>query len=301
MSPAARARLGDPAGWLMVVPVLAFTLCFALYPVVESFLLSLHRILLVFPQLEPPFVGLANYGELLTDPVARQAFLVTLGFVALSTLLELLLGLGIALVIHESFRGRGWVRAAALIPWAIPTVVASQMWRFIFNDQYGLANLLLFGDRVADYVPWLAYPGFAWTAIVLVDVWKTASFAGLLILAGLQVIPDDLYEAAKVDGANLWQRFWHVTLPLLRPALLLALLFRTMDAFRAFDLVFVMTQGGPGGATQVIQFYGYKTLFTEGRMGYGAAISFTVFVAIFLLSLFYIRMVGSRLLEKEPA
>ncbi len=295
------ARLGDQAGWLMLAPALGFTLVFALYPVVDSFVLSLHRILLVLPDQERAFVGLANYRQLAADPVARQAFIVTLGFVALSTVLEVLLGLGIALVIHEQFRGRGWVRAAALIPWAVPTVVASQMWRFIFNDQYGFANLLLFGDRIADYVPWLAYPGFAWVAIVLADVWKTSSFAGLLILAGLQLIPDDLYDAARIDGANAWRRFWHITLPLLRPALLLALLFRTMDAFRVFDLVFVMTQGGPGGATQVLQFYGYKALFTEGRMGYGAAISVTVFLAIFLLSLVYIRAVGSKLMEKERA
>lgn len=296
-----RTGLGDQAAWLMLAPALGFTLVFALYPVVDSFLLSLHRILLVLPDQERAFVGLANYRQLAADPVARQAFVVTLGFVALSTVLEVLLGLGIALVIHEQFRGRGWVRAAALIPWAIPTVVASQMWRFLFNDQYGFANLLLFGDRIADYVPWLAYPWFAWMAIVLADVWKTSSFAGLLILAGLQLIPDDLYDAARIDGANAWRRFWHITLPLVRPALLLALLFRTMDAFRVFDLVFVMTQGGPGGATQVLQFYGYKALFTEGRMGYGAAISVTVFLAIFILSLFYIRAVGSRLLEKERA
>lgn len=296
-----QVRYGEQAGWLMLAPALAFTLTFALYPVVDSFVLSLHRIFSAMPDLGQPFVGFENYRELAADPVARQAFLVTVGFVICSTVLELALGLGIALVIHEHFPGRGWVRAAALIPWAIPTVVASQMWRFIFNDQYGLANLVLFGDQVAEYVPWLAYPGFAWVAIVLADVWKTSSFAGLLILAGLQVIPDELYDAARIDGANVWQRFWRITLPLLRPALLLALLFRTMDAFRVFDLVFVMTQGGPGGATQVLQFYGYKALFTEGRVGYGATISVTVFVAIFILSLFYIRAAGSKLLEKERA
>ena len=296
-----QVRYGEQAGWLMLAPALAFTLTFALYPVVDSFVLSLHRIFSAMPDLGQPFVGFENYRELAADPVARQAFLVTVGFVICSTVLELSLGLGIALVIHEHFPGRGWVRAAALIPWAIPTVVASQMWRFIFNDQYGLANLVLFGDQVAEYVPWLAYPGFAWVAIVLADVWKTSSFAGLLILAGLQVIPDELYDAARIDGANVWQRFWRITLPLLRPALLLALLFRTMDAFRVFDLVFVMTQGGPGGATQVLQFYGYKALFTEGRVGYGATISVTVFVAIFILSLFYIRAAGSKLLEKEQA
>jgi multiple sugar transport system permease protein len=173
------------------------------------------------------------------------------------------------------------------------------MWRYIFNDQYGLANLLLFGDHVADYVPWFGSPGIAFGIMVLADVWKTSSFAALMLLAGLQLIPDDLYEAARIDGASLWQRFRHITLPLLRPALLLALLFRTMDAFRVFDLAFVMTQGGPGDATQVLQLYGYKAMFTEGRMGYGSAVSVSVFLAIFLLSLVYIRAIGSRLLERN--
>ncbi|MEX5215219.1 MAG: sugar ABC transporter permease [Nitrospiraceae bacterium] len=299
-APAARARWRDRLqAWWMIAPALVFTLVFALYPVIESFLLSLQRVFLAVPSLGHQWVGLDNFRLLAQDPVVRQTFGITVGFVLLSTALEVALGLIIALVIHEQFRGRGWVRAAALIPWAIPTVVASQMWRYIFNDQYGFANLLLFGDDVARYVPWLAYPGFAFAIIVLADVWKTSSFAGLLLLAGLQVIPDDLYDAAKIDGATRWQRFWHITLPMLRPALLLALLFRTMDAFRVFDLVFVMTQGGPGDATQVLQFYGYKTLFTEGRMGYGAAISVTVFMTILLLSLIYIRAVGSRLLERE--
>ncbi|MEC4672450.1 MAG: sugar ABC transporter permease [Nitrospirota bacterium] len=281
------------------MPALAFVAMFALYPAIDSFLLSLYRIYLSLPSLGQSFVGFENYRLLLEDPVAAQAFMVTFGFVFLSTILELILGLGIALVIHEQFKGRGWVRAAVLIPWAIPTVVASQMWRFIFNDQYGLANLLLFGDRVSDYIPWLAFPESAFLAIVLADVWKTSSFAALLLLAGLQVIPEEIYDAARIDGATAWRRFWSITLPLLKPALLTALLFRTIDAFRVFDLVFVMTQGGPGDATQVIQFYGYKTLFTEGRVGYGTTISVMVFLTILILSLFYVRTVGSKLLEKE--
>ncbi len=285
----------------MVFPVLTVVAIFSLYPAMDSFLLSLRRVYSGLPGLGRPFIGSGNYIDLFQDPVAHQAFLVTLGFVMLSTTLELLLGMGIALVIHEHFKGRGWVRAAVLIPWAIPTVVASQMWRFLLNDQYGAVNLILFGDRVDAYVPWLADPWMAFGAIVVADVWKTSSFAGLLILAGLQVIPDETYDAARIDGATAWQRFRHVTLPLLKPALLTALLFRTIDAFRVFDLVFVMTQGGPGDATQVIQFYGYKTLFTEGRVGYGTAISVTVFVAVMILSLFYVRTVGSRLLQREQA
>ncbi|MCC2640005.1 MAG: putative ABC-type sugar transport system, permease component [Nitrospira sp.] len=300
-SPGRAQRRESLAAWTMLTPALLVTLVFALYPILDSLWLSLHHIFIGIPALGRSFIGLDNYLALLRDPAAHQAFFNTLAFVVLSTLLELTCGLVIALVIHERFGGRGLVRAAILIPWAVPTVVASQLWRYIFNDQYGFANLLLFGDRVTEYVPWLAYPGLAFGIIVLTDVWKTSSFAALLILAGLQVIPDDLYDAAKVDGAGLWQRFWRITLPLLKPALLLALLFRTMDAFRVFDLVFVMTQGGPGDATQVLQFYGYQALFAEGRLGYGSAVSVAVFLMILSLSLVYLRAIGSNLLERGRA
>jgi multiple sugar transport system permease protein len=299
LTPLLARRRENLAAWTMVAPALFVTLVFALYPVLDSFWLSLHHIFVGIPSLGRPFVGLENYLTLLRDPVAHQALFVTLSFVVCSTVMEVACGLVIALLIHERFRGRGVVRAAILIPWAIPTVVASQLWRYIFNDQYGVSNLLLFSDRVAAYIPWLAYPGVAFAIIVLADVWKTSCFAALLILAGLQVISDDLYDAARVDGAGRWQRFWHITLPLLKPALLLALLFRTMDAFRVFDLVFVMTQGGPGDATQVLQFYGYQTLFTEGRLGYGSAISVAVFLMILGLSLIYLRAIGSSLLERR--
>lgn len=173
------------------------------------------------------------------------------------------------------------------------------MWRFIFNDNYGLVNYLLYGTASLSYQAWLASPATAFAAIVIADVWKTSAFAGLLILAGLQVIPDELYEAARTDGATRWQQFRHVTLPLIRPALLVALLFRTMDAFRVFDLVFVMTQGGPADATNVLQFYGYKKIFAEGLMGYGSTISVLVFVVTFVISMIYIKALGMRIVQER--
>ena len=191
----------------------------------------------------------------------------TLIFVTASVSCEMILGLLIALIINRSFRGRGLFRAAVLIPWAIPTVVASQMWRFINNDYYGLLNYILFGSTLAAYRAWLADPLFAMGAMIAADVWKTSAFAALILLAGLQTIPEELYEAARMDGATAWQRFTRITLPLLMPAFLIALLFRTMDAFRVFDLVFVMTQGGPADSTDVLQFYGYKKMFAEGFLG----------------------------------
>lgn len=281
----------------LLAPCFLFVTVFAFYPILYSVWLSLHTVVLGLPQLGQPFVGLDNYVELVNDTVARWSVLVTLAFVLVSTLLEVALGLGIALVINRHFPGRGTVRAAVLIPWAIPTVVASQLWRYIFNDRYGLLNLALYGGDTAGYQAWLAQPATAFAAIVAADVWKTSSFAALLILAGLQTIPDELYEAARLDGAGAWQSFRRITLPLIRPALLVALLFRTMDAFRVFDLVFVMTQGGPADSTNVLQFYGYKKIFAEGLMGYGSTISVLVFCLTMAVSLVYLRLAGTRFWE----
>jgi multiple sugar transport system permease protein len=278
-------------------PVILVLLCFIIVPIASSFFASLHRIIIGLPQLGNPFVGLENYRELLRDSVARHSFWITVIFVAVTTFFELLIGLFMALLINHRFPGRGVLRACVLIPWAIPTVVSAQMWRFLFSDAYGMINYAAFGAETARYIPWLAIPGTALSAIIIADIWKTSSFAALLILAGLQVIPEELYQAAKVDGARLWGRFWHITWPLIRPALLISLLFRTIDAFRVFDLAFVMTQGGPADATNVLQLYGYKKMFVEGWMGYGTAISVCIFLIVLILSIIYVRFVGRRLLE----
>jgi multiple sugar transport system permease protein len=253
--------------------------------------------ILTLPWLGQKMVGWENYVDLWTDPVAWQALRTTLVFVGVTVPSELLLGLGMALVMNEAFRGRGVLRAIVLIPWAIPTVVSSQMWRFIFNDRYGLFNFILFGGDTAQYVAPLADPRFAMLAIMAAEIWKTAPFAALIILAGLQTISDEVYEAASIDGATSWQKFRHVTLPLLWPALLLALLFRTIDALRVFDLVFVMTQGGPADATNVLQFYGYKKTFAEGMIGYGSTIAVMVFMISLILALAYLRALKSERLQ----
>ncbi|HWP57715.1 MAG TPA: sugar ABC transporter permease [Candidatus Acidoferrales bacterium] len=272
---------------------------FFVFPILDSLRLSFFRLILAFPWLGEKFVGLENYRDLFTDPIAFKALLTTLVFVAVTTSLEVTFGLGIALVLNETFRGRGLLRALVLIPWAIPTVVSSQMWRFIFNDQYGVLNAFLPDALKASYGAPLADPELAPIAIMIAEVWKTTSFAALIILAGLQSIPDELYEAGSIDGMSSWQQFRNITLPLVKPALLLALLFRTIDALRVFDLVFVMTQGGPADATNVIQYYGYKKIFAEGMVGYGSAVAVGIFIVSLVLSLLYIRTVGARLLEAE--
>jgi multiple sugar transport system permease protein len=283
--------------FLFIVPSLVFVSIFTLYPIVESFRLSFYRMILTLPWLGQKMVGWENYLDLWTDPVAWQALRTTLIFVGVTVPSELLLGLGMALVMNEAFRGRGVLRAIVLVPWAIPTVVSSQMWRFIFNDRYGLFNFVLFGGDTAQYFAPLADPRFAMLAIMAAEIWKTAPFAALIILAGLQTISDEVYEAASIDGATSWQKFRHVTLPLLWPALLLALLFRTIDALRVFDLVFVMTQGGPADATNVLQFYGYKKTFAEGMIGYGSTIAVTVFMISLILALAYLRALKSERLQ----
>jgi multiple sugar transport system permease protein len=282
---------------LFIVPSLIFVAVFTLYPIVESFRLSFYRMILTLPWLGQKMVGWENYLDLWTDPVAWQALRTTLVFVGVTVPSELLVGLGMALVMNEAFRGRGVLRAIVLVPWAIPTVVSSQMWRFIFNDRYGLFNFVLFGGDTAEYFAPLADPRFAMLAIMAAEIWKTAPFAALIILAGLQTISDEVYEAASIDGATSWQKFRHVTLPLLWPALLLALLFRTIDALRVFDLVFVMTQGGPADATNVLQFYGYKKTFAEGMIGYGSTIAVTVFMISLILALAYLRALKSERLQ----
>lgn len=276
--------------FLFLFPSFAFVGLFTFFPIFESFRLSFYRMILTLPWLGQKWVGWENYTDLWTDPVAMQSLNTTLIFVAVTIPLELLFGLGMALVMNEAFRGRGLLRAVVLIPWAIPTVVSSQMWRFIFNDRYGLFNFVLFGDDTSRYYAPMADPQLSLIAIMVAEVWKTTPFPALIILAGLQSIPDELYEAASIDGATAWQKFRHLTLPLVTPALLLALLFRTIDALRVFDLVFVMTQGGPADATNVLQFYGYKKTFAEGMVGYGSTIAVGVFLLSFTVALVYLRV-----------
>ncbi|HTM11228.1 MAG TPA: sugar ABC transporter permease [Verrucomicrobiae bacterium] len=294
-------KRSERAALWFVLPSVFLVGLFSIYPILESARLSFYRMILMLPWLGDKYVGLENYRDLATDPVALDSLAVTLVFVGASAALEVLVGLGMALLLNESFRCRGLARAAVLVPWAIPTVVSSQMWRYIFNDRYGLFNFLLFGRATERYLAPLADARLAPAAIIFADVWKTSSFAALIILAGLQTIPDELYEAADVDGATAWQKFRRVTLPLVKPALLLALLFRTIDSFKVFDLVFVMTQGGPADATNVLQFYGYKKIFAEGMIGYGSAIAVGVFCFSLVLSFLYIRLIGASVLEKGAA
>ncbi|MDT7920608.1 MAG: sugar ABC transporter permease [Meiothermus sp.] len=276
--------------WLLVLPTLLVVAFVAGYPLAQVFYYSFHRADISF--VEPTeFVGFKNYIFLLQDPDFRGALWNTLRFTVASVFLETVLGLAIALVIHSNFRGRGIVRAAILIPWAIPTVVSAKMWQWMLNDIYGVINVILLNTGlVANKIAFLANPNTVLWAMVAVDVWKTTPFMALLLLAGLQLIPSDIYEAADIDGASRWQQFWTLTLPLLTPALVVALIFRTLDALRVFDVIFVMV--GVNTATRSLAIYNRQTLIDFQDLGYGSAVSVAILVIIFIFVVLYMRVAG---------
>jgi ABC-type sugar transport system permease subunit len=277
-----------------VLPAVGTILLIALFPLGWTVWESLHLHDLRMPWLGRPFIGLDNYVEAVGDQRFREALVHTLLFTLASVTLELALGCVLALAMNRAFRGRGLVRAAILVPWAIPTVVAALIWRFMFDGDSGIVNAVLASLGVTPPV-WFVDRFAAWVPVVLGDVWKETPFVALLLLAGLQGIDPSLYEAARIDGASAWRQFRHVTLPLLKPALLVALIFRTRDAFRVFDLVYVMTGGGPGTATEPIALYTFTSLLQNLRFGYGSALSVLVFLVAFVLAVGYIRVVGADL------
>jgi ABC-type sugar transport system permease subunit len=276
---------------LLLLPALVALALVAVLPVAYTAWESLHRHDLRMPWLGRPFVGLANYAELLTDARFGGALLRTAAFTAVSVGLELVLGLALALMLDRSFWGRGLARVAVLLPWAVPSVVAALVWRFLFEGDGGLASAIARGLTGVS-VPWLAHPLLAWVPLVLADVWKTTPFVALLLLAGLQTIDRTLYEAARIDGAGPWRQLTEITLPLLAPTLAVAALFRALDALRVFDVVYVLTGGGPGTATEPVSLYAFDALLRNLRFGYGSAISMTLFLGAFALALLFIRGPG---------
>jgi multiple sugar transport system permease protein len=277
----------------MVAPAVAVLVGVAVYPILAAAWLSLHRLIIVFD--EQRFIALDNYRFLLSDPRFWTALGNTAYFTVVAVSVEVLVALPLALLLHARFPGRGLLRASVLVPWAIPTVVSAKLWAWLFNPDHGLINRLL---PIAD-VNWLGTPGYALHAAILVDVWKTTPFVALLLLAGLQGIPEDLYRAARVDGASAWRAFRSITLPLLKPALLLALLFRTLDAFRVFDAVYVLTEGGPANTTETLSIYAYKTLMRAGDFGYGSTLAVVTFLCVAAISLVYVKLLGAGRAEER--
>jgi multiple sugar transport system permease protein len=292
-APARRRSRGIPERRLavfMVTPSMALIALVAVYPVIYGIWLSLHQYSLITAGLSrwASPAGLGNYKAALSDPDFWSAFRITLEFTVASVFLETVIGLAMALIMKEAFRGQGLVRTVVLVPWAVLTVVTAIMWKTIFDPNLGFVNQIL-GTKTV----WLGQEPDALLVMIFADAWKTAPFMALLLLAGLQVIPSDIYEAAKVDGATTWQRFTRITLPLLTPALLVALIFRTMDALRAFDLPKVLTNGANG--TTTLSLLSQRT-FQENRLyGPGSSIAILTFIIVMIVAFLYIRFVGGNL------
>jgi trehalose/maltose transport system permease protein len=272
--------------WMLLLPALAVVALVALYPLGltvwqsftnEQFLAGLEPV---------EFVGLENYRNLIDDPFWWDSVWLTLKFTVITVSFELVLGMIIALVVNSGFKGRGVMRAVMLVPWAIPTVVAAQMWRWMYNDIFGVINDFLIRIHVIDKgVAWIAEPSTALASVCVVDIWKTTPFVALLLLAGLQVIPTELYEAADVDGVGKWHQFWRITFPLLIPAILVTVIFRTLDALRVFDVFYVFFGSRPD--TQTMAIYAQNTIVTIGDVGYGAATSVAIFLIISMFVVIY--------------
>lgn len=282
----ALSREQTKTAWLLLLPTLIVVALVALIPLVQTIYLSFtnDRLASVKPT---EWIGLDNYRFLLKDTVFRNSIVVTIKFTVITLAFELILGLIIALVVNSSFRGRGFTRAAMLIPWAIPTVVSARMWAWMYNDVYGVFNDLFQRMHLIDRnIAWVAEPRYSLAAICAVDIWKTTPFVALLLLAGLQVIPSDVYEAATVDGANRIQQFFRITLPLLRPAIMVTLIFRTLDALRVFDVFYVMF--GARRDTQTMAIYAQNNIVAFSDTGYGSAIAVAIFLIIGIFVVAYV-------------
>jgi multiple sugar transport system permease protein len=276
--------------WLMTTPSLLLIALVALYPILYAIWLSLHEYSLRQAGLSrwASPAGFGNYIDAFGESIFQDALLVTIVFTIASVGLETLLGLAMALIMATAFKGQGLLRTVVLVPWAVLTVVTAIMWRTIVDANLGFVNQIIGGNTV-----WLGEEPHALIVMIIADVWKTAPFMALLLLAGLQVIPSEIYEAAKVDGATAWQRFRRITLPLLMPALLVALIFRTLDALRIFDLPKVLTNGANG--TTSLSLLAQRT-FQENRLyGEGAALSVITFILVMLVAFAYIRLVGGNI------
>ena len=282
-----RTKAERKLAFLLCAPAVAAMLLVTVYPIGYAIVLSMQKLDLRFPD-ESGFVGLSNYVAVLSSDVWWNGVLFTSLVTVVTVAIELVLGIALALVMHKAIFGRGLVRTAVLIPYGIVTVVAAFAWFFAFDPASGFVNHLPF---VPDDQAWFGEKWSAFFVIVLTEVWKTTPFMALLLLAGLATIDEGLYEAAKVDGATAVQRFFKITLPLLKPALLVALLFRTLDAFRVFDSIFVMTRGSQN--TESVSILGYQQLISRLNLGLGSAVSVLIFLMVLLIAFVFVRVFGT--------
>jgi multiple sugar transport system permease protein len=278
------ARSERNLGWLLCAPAVIVMIAVTAYPIIYAIWLSLQRYNLELPN-AVKFVGFSNYGAVLTSPYWWQALWVTVLIAVFSVSITLVLGMMLALVMHRTLFGRGTVRTASLIPYGIVTVAAAYGWLYAWTPGQGYLSAAF------NYSAPLTSQYKAIAVIILAEIWKTTPFMGLLLLAGLSLVPEDLQKAAKVDGATAWQRFIRITVPLMKPAILVALLFRTLDSFRIFDSIFILTQGNNG--TESVSILGWDNLFNALNLGIGAAISILIFICVVIIAFVYIKGFGT--------
>ena len=291
-----KMKLKINTSYFYILPALIFLASISFYPLIRTIYLSFTKYDLSLGAKNPEFIGLKNYLTLISDENFITSLQATIILTFTTVTAECAIGLIMALVLNENFRGRGALRTLLLLPWGIPAVVEGQMWRYLFNDQFGAVNDLLYRlGIISSYKAWLAEPNTAILAIIVAETWATSIFVGLILLGGLQSIPEELYDAAKVDGAGRWRRFISVTLPLLKAPFVVALVFRTNQAFFMFDVVYVMTGGGPGGSTRTLAVYAYDTYFYYLNFGYGATLAVIHFTLGLIIALIYLRIMRIRL------
>ena len=286
-----RAKAERKLGWMLSAPAVIVMLLVTAYPIVYAMWLSLQRYDLRFPD-DREMVGFSNYSSVLTNEVFWQDLTSTLIITVISVVVELILGFGLAFVMHRAIFAKGLVRASLLVPYGIITVVAAFAWRFAFDPTTGFVNSLLNTDR-----SWFSESWSSYLVIIATEVWKTTPFMALLLLAGFTLVPDDVVNAARVDGATGWQRLTKIIIPLMKPAILVAVLFRTLDAFRIFDTVFVQTRGAQG--TETLSILGYNTLITRLNLGLGSAVSVIIFFLVLVISFLFVKGFGADLSQQR--
>jgi ABC-type sugar transport system permease subunit len=278
-------------GYGLVAPVLILLLAITAYPLVYNIWNSFHFDNLSYGSLPHKFTGGANYSEMFRSSQWVAALERTLVFTAVTVVFDLVVALGLALMMHRRFRGRGFLRAAVLVPWAVPTVVSAMLWKTMFDPSAGFVDYILAAFHPAwSGIAWLGASVWrSWVAIFIADSWKNIPFVAIILLAGLQVIPNEVYEAARMDGASWWQSFRSVTLPMLKPALSVALIFRTLQALLVFDVIYIMSGGGPGNSTETLSFLSYQTFIVNTDFGEGGAMSLMLVVLALAVSFVYVR------------
>jgi len=289
-----RTRSERRLGWMLCAPAVGAMLLVTAYPIGYALVLSLQHVDLRFPE-EGGFAGFDNYSAVLTSELWWQDLFNTLFIMVTSVAIELVLGMVIALFMFRAIFGRGLVRTAVLIPYGIVTVVAAFSWFYAFNPDTGFVNQL---PLIADDKAWFGERFSSFAVIIMAEVWKTTPFMALLLLAGLTTIDSGLYEAAKVDGANAWQRFVRITLPLMKPAILVALLFRSLDGFRVFDTIFIMTRGAQD--TESVSILGFNQLISRLNLGLGSAVSVLIFICVLIIAFVFVKGFGVRMAEGRP-